>query len=107
MVIDAYPNTPQVSQGTTVVLVCHVAGVLSDMYTMMTYQWSCPRYGCNASGLQHDGSITSRRQEGDTVVVDVVNAIDSGTYTCTVTSSGSSLANGTYSINEVNGEYVI
>ena len=41
------------------------------------------------------------------MVVDVVNAIDSGTYTCTVTSSGSSLANGTYSINEVNGEYVI
>ena len=105
MVIDAYPNTPQVSQGTTVVLVCHVAGVPSD--TMVTYQWSCPSYGCNARGLQPDGNIPSRRQEGNTVVVDVVNTTDSGTYTCTVRSSGSSLDSGTYSIDEVNGENVI
>ena len=105
VVIDAYPNTPQVSQGTTVVLVCHVAGVPSD--TMVTYQWNCPSYGCNASGLQPDGNIPSRRQEGNTVVVDVVNATDSGTYTCTVTSSGSSLDSETYSINKVNGEDII
>ena len=104
VVIDAYPNTSQVSQGTTVVLVCHVAGVPSD--TMVTYQWSCPSYGCNARGLQPDGNITSRRQEGNTVVVDVVNTTDSGTYTCNVRSSGSSLGSGTHSIG-VNGEYVI
>ena len=103
VVIDAYPNTTQVSQGTTVVLICHVAGVPSD--TMVTYQWSCPNYGCNARGLQQsDGNIPSRRQEGNIVVVDVVNTTDSGTYTCTVTSSGSSLGSGTYNIDEVIGE---
>ena len=102
MIIDAYPNTPQLSQGTTVVLICHVAGVPSD--TMVTYQWSCPNYECNARGLQPDGNIPSRRQEGNTVVVDVVNTTDSGTYICNVTSRGSSLGSGTYSIDEVNGE---
>ena len=105
VVIDAYPNTTQVSQGTTVVLICRVAGVPSD--TMVTYQWSCPIYGCNARGLQSDGNIPSRRQEGNIVVVDVVNTTDSGTYICNVTSSGSSLGSGTYSIDEVIGEYVI
>ena len=102
VVIDAYPNTPQVSQGTTVVLVCHVAGVPSD--TMVTYQWSCPSYRCNASGLQIDGNITSRRQEGNIVVVDVVNTTDSGTYTCTVRSSESTVGIGTYTIDSVKGE---
>ena len=96
VVIDAYPNTPQLSQGTTVVLICHVAGVPSD--TMVTYQWSCPNYGCNVRGLQPNGDIPSRRQEENIVVVDVVNTTDSGTFTCTVTSSGSSLGSGTYSI---------
>ena len=104
VVIDAYPNTAQVSQGTTVVLVCHVAGVPSD--TMVTYQWRCPSYGCNASGLQPYSNIPSRRQEGNIVVVDVVNTTDSGTYTCTVRSSGSSLHSGTYNIG-VNGEDII
>ena len=103
VIIDAYPNTTQVSQGTTVVLMCHVAGVTSD--TTVTYQWNCPNYGCNERGLQSDGNIVSRRQEGNIVIVDVVNVTDSGDYTCNVMRDGASLGSATYTIGTVNGEY--
>ena len=105
VIIDAYPNTPQVSQGTTVVLMCHVAGVPSD--TKVKYQWTCPNYECNESGLQSDGNITSRRQEGNIVVVDVVNVTDSGNYTCSVMNGETSLGSATYSIDSVNGKHCV
>ena len=100
--IDAYPNTPQVSQGTTVVMVCHVSGVPSD--TMVTYQWSCPNYGCGARGLQSDGNIVSRNEEGNMITIDVVNGTDSGNYTCNVRSSGRVLGSATYRIDSVTRE---
>ena len=102
VLIDAYPNTTQVSQGTTVVMVCHVSGVPSD--TTVTYQWNCPNYGCDARGLQSIGNIVSRREEGNMIAIDVVNDTDSGNYTCNVCSSGRSLGSATYRISNVEGE---
>ena len=85
-------------------MVCHVSGVPSD--TMVTYQWSCPNYGCGARGLQPNGNIVSRREEGNTITIDVVNGTDSGDYTCNVSSStsGRVLGSATYRINNVKGE---
>ena len=85
-------------------MVCHVSGVPSD--TTVTYQWSCPNYGCDAKGLQSDGNIVSRREEGNMVVVDVVNGTDSGNYTCNVSSSESlrALGTATYMISNVQGD---
>ena len=70
---------------------------------MVTYQWSCPNYGCGARGLQPDGNIVSRREEGNMIAIDVVNDTDSGDYTCDVRSSGRVLGTATYRISNVGG----
>ena len=82
-------------------MVCHVSGVPYD--TTVTYQWSCPNYGCGARGLQSDGNIVSRREEGNMIAIDVVNGTDSGDYTCSVRSSGGVLGTATYRISNVGG----
>ena len=71
---------------------------------MVTYQWSCPNYGCSARGLQSDGNIVSRREEANMIAIDVVNDTDSGDYTCNVRSSGRVLGTATYRISNVQGE---
>jgi protein tyrosine phosphatase len=86
-------------------MVCHVSGVPSD--TMVTYQWSCPNYGCGARGLQSDGNIVSRREEGNMIAIDVVNGTDSGDYTCNVRNSGEVLGTATYRINSVKAGLVL
>ena len=73
---------------------------------MVTYQWSCPNYGCGVRGLQTNSNIVSRREEGNTIAIDVVNGTDSGDYTCNVSSSGRVLGSATYRIEQISGEYI-
>ena len=80
VVIDAYPNTAMVEQGTTLVLVCRVVGVPST--TVLSYQWTCPGGSCDAGAV--DPEWAARIQQGDILVVNVGNGNDSGAYTCTV-----------------------
>ena len=49
VVIDAYPNTAMVEQGTTLILVCRDVGVPST--TVLSYQWTCPRGYCDAGAV--------------------------------------------------------
>ena len=46
----------------------------------------------------------SRGEEGNMIVIDVVNDTDSGDYTCNVRSSGRVLGTATYRISNVQGE---
>ena len=80
VVIDAYPNTAMVEQGTTLVLVCRVVGVPST--TVLSYQWTCPGGSCDAGAV--DPEWAARIQQGNILVVNVRNGSDSGDYTCTV-----------------------
>ena len=81
VVIDAYPNTAMVEQGTTLVLVCRVVGVPST--TVLSYQWTCPGGSCDAGAV--DPEWAAKIQQNNILVVNVRHASgDSGDYTCRV-----------------------
>ena len=80
VVIDAYPNTATVEQGTTLVLVCRVVGVPST--TVLSYQWTCPGGSCDAGAV--DPEWAAKIQQRNLLVVNVRNGSDIGNYTCTV-----------------------
>ena len=94
VVIDAYPNTAMVEQGTTLVLVCRVVGVPST--TVLSYQWTCPGGSCDAGAV--DPEWAAKVQQGNILVVNVRNGNDGGNYTCTVMDSTTQLASGTHSV---------
>ena len=93
-VIDAYPNTAMVEQGTTLVLVCRVVGVPST--TVLSYQWTCPGGSCDARAV--DPEWAAKVQQGNILVVNVRNGTDAGNYTCTVMDSSTQLASQTHSV---------
>ena len=81
VVIDAYPNTTMVEQGTTLVLVCRVVGVPST--TVPSYQWTCPGGSCYAGAV--DPEWAAKIQQGNILVVNVRRQdADGGNYTCAV-----------------------
>ena len=81
VVIDTYPNTATVEQGTTLILVCRVVGVPST--TVLSYQWTCPGGYCDAGGV--DPEWAARIQQGNILVVNMRwQNVDNGVYTCTV-----------------------
>ena len=82
VVIDAYPNTTEVEQGTTLVLVCRVVGVPSTTVRMLSYKWTCPGGSCDAGAV--DPEWAAKVQQGNILVVNVRNDNDAGGYTCTV-----------------------
>ena len=82
VVIDAYPNTTEVEQGTTLVLVCRVVGVPSTTVRMLSYEWTCPGGSCDAGAV--DPEWAAKVQQGNILVVNVRNDNDNGCYTCTV-----------------------
>ena len=87
VLIDAYPNTTMVEQGTTLILVCRVVGVPST--TVLSYQWTCPGGYCDAGAV--DPEWAARIQQGNILVVNVHNGTsDNGNYTCTVTAEANS-----------------
>ena len=94
VVIDAYPNTAMVEQGTTLVLVCRVVGVPST--TVLSYQWTCPGGSCDAGAV--DSEWAAKVQQGNILVVNVRNGNDAGEYTCTVMDSTTQLASRTHSV---------
>ena len=79
--IDAYPNTSEVEQGTTVVLVCREVGV--PYGSELAYNWTCAR-GRTCDNPSKQSQPGSRRQYNNTVVVDIVNERDNGDYQCNV-----------------------
>ena len=83
VIIDAYPNTAMVEQGTTLVLVCRVVGVPST--TVLSYQWTCPGGSCDAGAV--DSEWAAKVQQGNILVVNVRNGNDAGNFTCTVQDS--------------------
>ena len=95
--IDAYPNTSEVEQGTTVVLVCRVSGI--PYGTELIYNWTCADgYSCGKTNESNSGS---RRQYNNTVVVDIVKYWDNGDYQCNVSNmnNGVILGSDTHRIN--------
>ena len=99
-VIDAYPNTAMVEQGTTVVLVCRVVGVPST--TVLSYQWTCPGGSCDAGAV--DPEWAAKVQQGKILVVNVRNDNDNGDYTCTVPKDMGQMLTARYTLT-VAGEY--
>ena len=102
VVLDAYPNTTEVEQGTTLVLVCRVVGVPST--TVLSYQWTCPEGSCDAGAV--DSEWAARVQQGNILVVNVRNGNDAGGYTCTVIGSATELASQTHSVT-VTSEFCV
>ena len=94
VVIDAYPNTSMVEQGTTLVLVCRVVGVPPT--TVLSYQWTCPGGSCDAGAV--DPEWAAKVQQGNILVANVRNGNDAGEYTCTVMGSTTQLASVTHSV---------
>ena len=96
--IDAYPNTTEVEQGTTVVLVCRVVGV--PYGRELTYSWTCAR-GKTCDNPSEPSQRGSRRQYNNTVVVDIVKEWDNGDYQCSVSnrSDGVRLGSNTHRIS--------
>ena len=94
VVIDAYPDTTMVEQGTTVVLVCRVVGVPSTI--VLSYQWTCPGGSCDAGAV--DPEWAAKVQQGNILVVNVRNGNDTGDYTCTLIDSSTQLASQTHSV---------
>ena len=95
VVIDAYPNTATVEQGTTLVLVCRVVGVPST--TVLSYQWTCPGGSCDAGAV--DPEWAAKIQQGNILVVNVRNASgDDGDYTCSAMTNTEQVANATYTL---------
>ena len=103
VVIDAYPNTTTVEQGTTLILVCRVVGVPST--TVLSYQWTCPGGYCDAGAV--DPQWAARIQQGNILVVNVRRAnADNGAYTCTVMANTQQVGAATYTLS-VASEYAI
>ena len=95
VVIDAYPNTAMVEQGTTLVLVCRVVGV--QFTTVLSYQWTCPGGSCDAGAV--DPEWAARIQQGNILVVNVRHdSGDSGDYTCSAMTNTQQVANATYTL---------
>ena len=95
VVIDSYPNTSTVEQGTTLTLVCRVVGVPST--TVLSYQWNCPGGYCDAGAV--DPEWAARIQQGNILVVNVRNGSDNGIYTCTVANSTRQVGKATYTLS--------
>ena len=93
VVIDAYPITTMVEQGSTLILVCRVVGVPST--TVLSYQWTCPGGYCDAGAV--DPEWAARIQQGNILVVNVRNGSDNGTYTCNIVGGDSTQQMGTAS----------
>ena len=64
--------------------------------TVLSYQWTCPGSSCDAGAV--DPEWAAKVQQGNIMVVNVRNANDGGTYTCTVMSGNTQLASGTHSV---------
>ena len=95
VVIDAYPNTATVEQGTTLILVCRVVGVPST--TVLSYQWTCPGGYCDAGGVDPEWAV--RIQQGNILVVNVRRQnVDNGVYTCTVQGNSQQVGTATYTL---------
>ena len=81
VIIDASPGL-SVEQGTSVVLVCRVVGVLSS--DLPTFSWTCPGSNCPSGTVRKRGSVL------------LVDVIDSDThawrYTCTVSVGGKNVS---------------
>ena len=96
VVIDAYPNTTMVEQGTTLILVCRVVGVPST--SVLSYQWTCPGGYCDAGAV--DPEWAARIQQGNILVVNVRRANgDNGAYTCTVMANTQQVGTATYTLS--------
>ena len=96
VVIDRYPNTATVEQGTTLILVCRVVGVPST--TVLSYQWTCPGGYCDAGAV--DPEWAARIQQGNILVVNVRRAnADNGAYTCTVMANTQQVGAATYTLS--------
>ena len=96
VVIDAYPNTTTVEQGTTLILVCRVVGVPST--TVLSYQWTCPGGYCDAGAV--DPEWAARIQQGNILVVNVRRANDdNGVYTCTVVANTQQVGAAIYTLS--------
>ena len=91
-IIDAYPNTPTVEQGSTLTLVCRVVGVPST--TVLSYQWTCPGGYCDAGGV--DPVWAARVQQDNILVVNIRTHEDTGTYTCIVHESAQQIVTESY-----------
>ena len=100
VVLDAYPNTATVKQGTTLVLVCRVVGVPST--TVLSYQWTCPGGSCDAGAV--DPEWAAKVQQGNILVVNVRRHDDGGSYNCTVWDSSQQVGADSYLLT-VAGEY--
>ena len=101
VVLDAYPNTATMKQGSTLVLVCRVVGVPST--TMLSYQWSCPGGSCDAGAV--DPEWAAKVQQGNILVVNVRRHDDGGSYNCTVWDSSQQVGADSYLLT-VAGEYI-
>ena len=98
--IDAYPNTTEVEQGITVVLVCRVVGV--PYGSELTYSWTCASGSTRTCDNPSEPSQRgSRRQYNNTVVVDIVREWENGDYQCSVSnrSDGVILGSDTHRIS--------
>ena len=96
--IDTFPNTTEVEQGTTVVLVCRVVGV--PYGSELTYNWTCAS-GSTCNNPSEPSQRGSRRQYNNIVVVDIVKEWDDGDYQCNVSnrSDGVILGSDTHRIS--------
>ena len=103
VVIDVYPNTATVEQGTTVILVCRVVGVPST--TVLSYRWTCPGGYCGAGEV--DPEWAAKIQQGNILVVNVrrQNA-DGGSYNCIVHDNSQKVGTASY-LMTVASEYVV
>ena len=103
VVIDAYPNTATVEQGTTVILVCRVVGVPST--TVLSYRWTCPGGYCGAGTV--DPEWAAKIQQGNILVVNVrrQNA-DGGSYNCIVHDNSQKVGTASY-LMTVASEYSV
>ena len=96
VVINAYPNTTTVEQGTTLILVCRVVRVPSN--TVLSYQWACPGGYCDAGAV--DPEWTARIQQGNILVVNVRrHDVDNGDYRCTVMENAKEVGTASYTMS--------
>ena len=104
VVIDAYPNTAVVEQGTTLVLVCRVVGVPST--TVLSYQWTCPGGSCDAGPV--DPEWAARIQQGNILVTNIRRqcVTNNDAYTCIVWDSTQEVGRASYTLI-VASEYAI
>ena len=103
VIIDAYPNTATVEQGTTLILVCRVVGVPST--TVLSYQWTCPGGYCDAGGV--DPEWAARIQQSNILVMNVCRQnVDNGVYTCTVQGNSQQVGTAMYTLT-VTGEFFL